>query len=169
MNTVRPIMFIDGENLVLRYQAMVAAGHKPNELVVHKQDVFVWQPAMSSYFNYGFRRINYYTSVVGDHDLVAATQAEIAAQRYLFTPAAGGSVMFQLVPFVFKKEARHDKTRNVDIHIVIDVMRAATSASYDLIYLASGDGDYLPLIKEAMRAGKQVFVAAFSSGLNPAI
>jgi uncharacterized LabA/DUF88 family protein len=34
------------------------------------------------------------------------------------------------------------------------------------VYLASGDGDYLPLLQEVMRRGKQVEVLAFSSGLN---
>jgi len=169
MNTVRPILFIDGENLVLRYQALLAAGRRPNEFVVHKQDVYIWHPAMASYFNNGFRRVNYYTSVVGDDTLVAETRAEIAAMRYIFTPGPGGSVMAQLVPFVYKKEARRDRARNVDIQIVIDVMRASSSSAYDLVFLASGDGDYLPLIAEAMHAGKQVFVTAFSSGLNQAI
>lgn len=31
----------------------------------------------------------------------------------------------------------------------------------------SADGDYLPLIQEIMRQGKQVNLGAFSSGLNP--
>lgn len=164
MNTIRPALFVDGENLVLRYQAMLLAGRMPAEGVVHKKDVYVWHPGMASYFNNGFRRINYYTSVVGAEELVTNTRAEIAAQRY-----QAGSVMAQLVPFVYKKENRRDKNRNVDIQIVIDVMRASSADAYDLIFLASGDGDYLPLIAEAMRAGKQVFAAAFSSGLNPAI
>lgn len=166
MNTVRPIMFVDGENLVLRYQAMLAEGRRPQELVVHKPDVMVWHPAMASHFNYGFRRINYYTTVVGDHHLIEKTRTAIAEQRYMFMP---GRTMTQLVPFVYKKESRREKTRNVDIQIVIDIMRTTSSDAYDLIFLASGDGDYLPLIKEAMHAGKQVFVAAFSSGLNPTI
>jgi len=45
-------------------------------------------------------------------------------------------------------------------------MRFALSDAIDLVYLASGDGDYLPLVSEVMRHGKQVYVAAFSSGLN---
>jgi len=54
----------------------------------------------------------------------------------------------------------------VDIQIIIDVMRHTFSQSYDVIYLFSGDGDYLPLIEEVMRQGKQVYISAFSSGLN---
>jgi uncharacterized LabA/DUF88 family protein len=32
--------------------------------------------------------------------------------------------------------------------------------------LVTGDGDFLPIIKEAIRHGKQVYLAAFSTGLN---
>ena len=31
----------------------------------------------------------------------------------------------------------------------------------------TGDGDYIPLIQEIMRQGKQVIVGALSNGLNP--
>ena len=39
----------------------------------------------------------------------------------------------------------------------------------DTVFLLSGDGDYLPLVKEIMRTGTQVWVGAFSDGLNPKI
>lgn len=45
-------------------------------------------------------------------------------------------------------------------------MRYAFTDTIDRIYLASGDGDYAPLIHEVMRRGKQVELLAFSSGLN---
>ncbi|WP_353889434.1 NYN domain-containing protein [uncultured Paraburkholderia sp.] len=36
----------------------------------------------------------------------------------------------------------------------------------DEVCILSGDGDYLPAIREAMRRGIRVYVGAFSSGLN---
>jgi uncharacterized LabA/DUF88 family protein len=48
-------------------------------------------------------------------------------------------------------------------------MRFAFTDEIDRVYLASGDGDYLPLIQEVMRRGKQVELLAFSSGLNNAL
>jgi uncharacterized LabA/DUF88 family protein len=45
-------------------------------------------------------------------------------------------------------------------------MRFAFTDEIDRVYLASGDGDYLPLIEEVMRRGKQIELLAFSSGLN---
>jgi len=39
----------------------------------------------------------------------------------------------------------------------------------DVVYLVSGDGDYMPVLQEAVRMGKQVYVAAFSSGFNESL
>ena len=166
MHTLRPIQFVDGENLVMRYQAMIAAGRKPVENVKHKRDVYVWHEGLASFFNHGFARIYYYTTVVGAEPEVEKVKAEIASCKYMYIPSST-AVMSQLVPFVFKKASQSQKTRNVDIQLVIDVMRFASTESFNLLFIASGDGDYLPLIVEAMRSGKQVVVAAFSSGLNP--
>jgi uncharacterized LabA/DUF88 family protein len=37
----------------------------------------------------------------------------------------------------------------------------------DILFLLAGDGDYIPLIEEVMRQGKQVHLGAFSDGLSP--
>ena len=55
------------------------------------------------------------------------------------------------MPVVFKKPKQSQKTRNVDIQIVIDVMRCAHSDQFEQIYILSGDGDYLPLVRELGR------------------
>ena len=70
------------------------------------------------------------------------------------------------MPVVFKKPRQSQKTRNVDIQVVIDVMRFAFTDEVERVYLVSGDGDYLPLLDEVMRRGKQVEVLALSDGLN---
>ena len=45
-------------------------------------------------------------------------------------------------------------------------MRYAFTDEIDRVFIASGDGDYLPLLTKVMRRGKQVEVLSFSSGLN---
>ncbi len=50
--------------------------------------------------------------------------------------------------------------------ITIDVMRAALTMPIDGIFLLSGDGDYLQLVREVARSSKQIYVGAFSSGLS---
>jgi uncharacterized LabA/DUF88 family protein len=57
----------------------------------------------------------------------------------------------------------------VDISIALDALRHSYHRDVEAIWLFSGDGDYLPLIKDIMRNGTQVWLGAFSSGLNPAL
>lgn len=169
MLTPRSILFVDGENLVMRYQEMLAAGKQPDEPIIHVPDVFVWHPGFMRWNDLNsVIRVSYYTSVVGDDQRVAEVKKIIAGQTYM-SPTDNGAVNGQLIPVVFKKPSRSQKTRNVDIQIVIDVMRYAFTDEIDRVYIASGDGDYLPLLAEVMRRGKQVEVFAFSSGLNPVL
>ncbi|MEI2646943.1 MAG: NYN domain-containing protein [Candidatus Competibacter sp.] len=164
----RSIVFADGENLTFRYQEMLAAGKIPRQDTVHVVDTFVWNSRLTR-SNYealdNVIRVHYYTSATGDHDKIAALQEQLSQQKFV-SPIGGSFHYGQVVPLVFKKLAQSKKTRNVDIQIVIDIMRYAFTDAIERIYLASGDGDYAPLITEVMRRGKQVELLAFSSGLN---
>ena len=165
----RSILFLDGENLVFRYQDMLAAGWTPHDDVSHTMDVFAWTGRVTREFPLlNVVRAYYYTSVVGSDDRVTEIRRAISANTFR-SDFSEGPLIGQLVPIVYKKEARSQKTRNVDIQIVIDVMRFALTDEIDRVYLASGDGDYQPLIAEVMRRGKQVEVLAFSSGLNQSL
>ena len=171
MSLPRSILFVDGENLTLRYQAMLAAGHVPQKGVIHASDVFVWHEKIVRNNYYDLRkviRVCYYASIVGDEPQVVDIKRQLS--QILFTTVADdGGISGQIVPVVFKKPSKSQKTRNVDIQIVIDIMRYAFTDEIDRVYLATGDGDYLPLIQEVMRRGKQVELLAFSSGLNTAL
>ena len=163
------MMFVDGENLVMRYQESLTKGKKPRNGVKHEPDCFVWHPDLTKRSAFNFVRVTYYTSVVGDEPKVLDVKDKLSKIIFECDPDRATKLTGQIVPTVFKKPAKSQKTRSVDIRIVIDVMRYAFSSSVDLIYLASGDGDYLPLIAEVMRHGTQVYVGAFSSGLSPDI
>ena len=150
----------------MRYQDMVASGRKPDPKVVHIADTFVWHPQVIRWHELRkVIRVGCYTSVVGDDARVTEVRKSIAQTSY-WSMADDSAMHGQIVPIVFKKPSRSQKTRNVDIQIVIDVMRYTFTDEIDRVYLASGDGDYLPLLQEVMRRGKQVEVLAFSSGLN---
>jgi uncharacterized LabA/DUF88 family protein len=167
----RSMLFVDGENLTIRFQEMEKAGRTRKTSVSHQQDAYVWSPQVTKSLYDGLDnvvRVHYYTSATGDEVAITNLHDDISKLGYT-SPSAHGHNFGQLVPLVFKKLNRSKKTRNVDIHIIIDVMRYAFNDSIDRIYLASGDGDYLPLIQEVMRRGKQVELLAFSSGLNPAL
>jgi uncharacterized LabA/DUF88 family protein len=167
----RAILFVDGENLTMRFQAMVAAGARPKNDTIHEPDVFVWRDSLVGGDHHRLENIvrtYYYTSVVGDELQVAEIKRQLARIEFS-SRADDGSTTGNIVPVVFKKPARSQKTRNVDIRVVLDIMRFAFTDEVDRVYLASGDGDYLPLIDEVMRRGKQLEVLAFSSGLHGAL
>lgn len=169
MTVPKTYVFVDGENLVMRYQAMVEEGWKPKKDVAHILDTFVWHPRVTKWSCMDIQRVSYYTSATGDQKRLAEIRTQIAKTTYEFShdtdpDTPEGSM--QLVPRIFHKSSKSRKTRNVDINIVIDVMRAAHLSTAEMLLILSGDGDYLPLVQEAMRLGKQVWVCSFSSGLN---
>ncbi len=75
--------------------------------------------------------------------------------------------MHYLYPILFKKDRINAKAKGVDIQLTVDVLSHVYQDNVDIICFFSGDGDYLPVLEEAQHSGKQVFVAAFSNGLNP--
>ena len=167
MALVRSILLADGENLAIRYQALIASGRVPKATNVHIQDVFVWQPdpnSLGSFIRTDILRINYYSSVVGDDVRVEVVRDHISKVKYYAHDDLYGGC--QLHPHVFKKLKSSTKSRRVDINIAIDAMRHAYTDAVDVIYLMSGDGDFLHLVEEIARSGKKVCVAAFSSGLE---
>jgi uncharacterized LabA/DUF88 family protein len=48
----------------------------------------------------------------------------------------------------------------------VDSLTLAFNNGIDIAFLITGDGDYVPLIEALMRAGKRVYLAALSDGLN---
>jgi hypothetical protein len=159
------IALVDGENLVCRFQAM-AKSRMLNPNIIHIQDVFIWhqhlgglQPGWSGL------RLNYFTSVTATDDRIAELEERISKVPMVKSYEEHS----QVCPRVFKKHAQSKKTKLVDISIAIDALRHSYHRHVDAILLYSGDGDYLPLINEIMRNGTQVWLGAFSDGLNPAL
>jgi uncharacterized LabA/DUF88 family protein len=160
--------FADGENLVFRYQELLKSKRLPNtQVVVHEADAFVWSSQVTLWTDMDLLRVTYYTSVVGDDQRVAQVEQRIANTRFSCRASgAGYTGSAQLIPRVHKKPAASRKTKVVDVDITMDVMRAAVDLPVDGIYLLTGDGDYLPLVREiTRRTSKQVYLGAFSSGL----
>ena len=164
--------FVDGENLVQRYQAMVADGREPLANVNHEPNVYVWREGVTGLSDRSFEeiiRVTYYASCVGDDDRLHAVSESIKQLRYRFRagmPSVADTDQGTICPCVFKKDQQSRKTRAVDINITIDILRHTFDDSVDRVALISGDGDFIPLAKEVMRKGKLFTVMAFSSGLN---
>lgn len=161
----RVLYLVDGENLVLRYQDMLKDGRKPSLGVKYEEDSFVWHPRITQLHNHDLIRISYYTTCIGDDLKIKELSKKISLIKYGFV-GIQGTGSGSLNPHIFKKEKRSQKIKSVDINITIDALRHTYNNSIDGIYIFAGDGDYLPLIKEVMRQGKQVTIGAFSKGFN---
>ncbi len=138
-------------------------GHRPSELggTSPGRDLrpVIWMPDTPprQYFGGGSpdaghqrwaARPHCYTSAVGD-------QPKITPIRSLLR-------QLDFDPHVFKKEARHSRSKAVDITLTRDMLSGAFLGSYDAAVLIAGDGDYLPIIEEVKRLGKRVSAAFFS-------
>ena len=168
MALVKTVLLIDGENLVFRYQSMLQNGRIPKKGNVHIQDVFIWNPEVAKIFTVDLFRAVYYTSLVGDHLLIDSTKDQIS-RNIVNTDISGAGNFYgkcQLVPFVFKKEKRTDKSRLVDIFLAVDGMKYANNNNIECIAFLSGDSDFIKPYDEIMSLGKKVYVGAFSDGLG---
>lgn len=161
---IKTMAFIDGENLVMRYQAMLTEGADPKAEVTHVLDTVIWHPRlMDACYTHCLLRATYYTYVVGDIDRIHG----IADQVQELVPQTGTYWRARrLTPCVMKKERKQQKRRGVDIRICVDMLSHVYRNHLDAVLLLSGDGDFIPLLEEVKRCGKLVIVASFSSGLS---
>ena len=170
MTAPNTLIFIDGENLSLRYQELVASGKVPRPDNVFIQDCFIWNQRVLNDHIWRIKRLSYYTSLVGDDVRVKCVREQIAGTTYKCTidriPNAESVRTSQIVPFVRKKAGKSRKESICDIAIAVDVMRACYRDHAEAIWIFSGDGDFIQLIEEVVHAGKVAFVSAFSSGLS---
>jgi uncharacterized LabA/DUF88 family protein len=154
------MLFVDGENFTIRAQRLAqqhALALTPGSH--YEPDVFVWLPAVPATLA---------LTNVGDH-LVKVQRTAI--RSYYYTSAVGddtyiGHVRARLWdlgfhPEVFKKSAKHNKTKGVDIALTKDVLSHAFLGNYQVALLVAGDADYVPLVQEVKRLGKLVYVAFF--------
>ena len=52
----------------------------------------------------------------------------------------------------------------VDVRIAADLVGMAHRNEYDVAYLLSADGDFVPAVEEAKRFGKRVFAVSAQQG-----
>ena len=167
MALVKSIVFVDGENLVFRYQALLKEGRSPHPWVVHHQDIFVWQPDLwRPVIDTDVIRINYYSCMTGDDDSLTRVRQEIASIRYL--PSGDYYGPCELTPRLYKKDSQSRKSRLVDVNMTIDVMRHAYTDAVDVVYLLSGDGDFVELVGRVESEGRTSMrvLASISSTLR---
>ena len=163
------LIFVDGENLSIRYQEMIKAGRIPAPDNIVIDNCFVWNPRILLDALWDIKRLAYYTSVVGDDKKVSAVREKISSIMFSCNSGEKITTTGQLVPFVRKKSSRSKKESVCDIAIAVDVMRACYRDHADTIWVFSGDGDFIQLFQEVVHSGKRAYASALSSGLNSEI
>jgi len=156
------MVFVDGENLTIRGQALAQANslNLDVDATHYLQNVFIWIPELGGLHNIpasrqlpgSLLRSYYYTSVVGDEQKVLGVRESL--RRLQFDPQ------------VFKKASGAAKSKGVDITLTKDMLSHAFLNNYEAAVLIAGDADYLPLIEEVKRRGKTVCVAFFGPGFG---
>lgn len=176
MSTDEVLIFVDGENLVFRYQEMLQAGRRPAPDNIHISDSFIWNQRVLDDHIWNLKRVSYYTSITGDDLKLRAVRERIAATSFTCRTGvvAGFGTSYttrtgQIVPFIRKKNTKSRKESICDIAITVDVMRACYRDHAKTIWIFSGDGDFLSLFSEIVHNGKTAYASALSSGLNEEI
>ncbi len=153
----RAMIFVDGENLAIRYGNMLKArGTMPYPDIQYEQNVFVWRKSWGNLTQGrpAMMRKYYYTSVQGDEALIRDIEERLKD--------AGLEA-----PRVFKKQNQGQRTKGVDIALSTDMLLHAARKHYDIAILISGDADFIPLVEAVQGEGARVHVWSLSDGLNP--
>ncbi|GAB1267215.1 NYN domain-containing protein [Aurantivibrio infirmus] len=149
------MVFVDGENLAIRYKNYILKnGIEIPQHVKHLENIYVWSQYANRHNHRHCTLIRsfYYTCARGDLQKIESIEDELLA--------LGISD-----PRVFKKNS-NNRSKRVDITLATEMLSNAYYNNYDVAILVAGDEDYVPLIQEVKRTGKQVAVWFFSSGLS---
>lgn len=151
----RVMMFVDGENLAIRYKAELGERSQADH-VYCVPDVLVWSRYASRQSGpQQFIRRYYYTSARGDEDARNGHELKL---KELGIEA----------PRVFPRR-KTGRSKRVDISLATDMLQHAHRDNYDIAILVGGDEDYVPLVEAVKSEGKRVALWALSSGLSPAL
>ncbi len=145
------MMFIDGENLAIRYKNAIS-GDQPLPHVEVLEDVYVWSRVANipHHTHCEVMRKYYYTAVQGDEDKIRDVERKL---KDLGIEA----------PKVFKK-VKGRSSKRVDITLATDMLTHANRGNYDIAILVAGDADYVPLVQAIKGEGRRVVVWFFESG-----
>lgn len=155
----RWMMFVDGEGLAIRGRELLhARSLEPHVGPLYEPDVFLWAPVSPA------------PRHVFD-PLHSAPLEEFAIRWHYYTALQGDDVKLDSVrdrlhalgfdPHVFKKTSK--KSKGVDISLARDFLGHAYKDDFDAAVLIAGDADFVPLVEDVKRLGKQVFVLFFPS------
>lgn len=152
---VRAMIFVDGENLAIRYEALLSDRKKQSHVHFLK-DVYAWSrfANIPHHVHCEVIRKYYYTAIQGDDPTIEAVETQL---KDIGIEA----------PRVFKK-SKGRSSKQVDITLAVEMLSHAHRGNYDIAILVAGDEDYVPLVKAVKNEGRRVFLWFFEedSGLS---
>jgi len=151
-STTRVMVFIDGENLAIRYGAMLN-GAAPLPHFVYEKDVYVW----SRKCNIGER----VADVVRRFYFTSADQDDQRRQRVFQALKEVGIEQ----PRVFPRH-KSKGSKQVDISLATEMLTNAHRNNYDHVVLVAGDEDFLPVVEAVQYEGKRVTLWFVENGLS---
>jgi uncharacterized LabA/DUF88 family protein len=154
----RVMVFVDGENLAIRYGKMLADQNKqPCDHVRYERDVYDWSSflQLAHHLHCDTIRRYYYTAIQGD-DQKRQEVHETLQSLGIETPR------------VFRKDKQRG-SKQVDISLAVAMLGHAHRGNYDLAVLVAGDEDYVPLVEAVKWEGKRVVLWFVENGLSPVL
>lgn len=162
----RLMIFVDGENLVSRYESLLEKGRKSKREVIYEPQTFVWSPVFTARGEYIVQRAIYYASVVGDDVRRSSIEDRLRATRVYMDHMPHYMHENPLYPKTFTRQKNRDLAKGLDVQLTVDVLSNVYQDNCEAVLLMAGDGDYVPVLEECIRRGKIAIVAAFSDGLS---
>ncbi len=148
------MLFVDGENLAIRYGNMLKArGSGAGLADAYVPDVLVWKRELSFDGSTKVLRRHYYTATKGDEP------KRLEAEQKLKDVGIEA-------PHVFHKH-KEKGSKQVDITLATDMLLHACHKHYHVAILVAGDEDYVPLVKAVQREGALVWVWFVADGISP--
>jgi hypothetical protein len=152
-NFHRAMVFVDGENLSIRYgEALRDRNQSPAEGTVYLPGVLVWRPSWRLSNGLPMLIRSYYYSSVRGSD-----EKRLDAERQLKSAGI-------LAPRVFSRIG--DRSKQVDVRLCTDMLMHSFQRHFDVAVLITGDGDFIPLVQAVQSQGISVQVWALSNGLS---
>ena len=151
----RVMLFVDGENLAIRYGNMLGDKELPDH-VHFKKDEYVWSDVLNAALElYEMSRSHYYTSAIGTDDVREIVEDTLRSFR-------------MDAPRVFQRFKGRGSKR-VDISLTTEFLMHAFRDNYDIAILVSGDEDFVPAVEAVADHGKMIVLWALPDGLSPAL
>ena len=146
------MIFVDGENLSIRYKnKLKKKNSQVEDHVHHEENVYVWSDYLTRYNSTNNRKYKTDCSIIRSYYYTCAKADEPKIQQYQDDLIGCGITD----PRVFKKRNRN-RSKRVDITLSTDMLTHSFHGNYDIAVLVAGDEDYVPLVQEVKRSGKQV-------------